>query len=322
MKKGFIATISFLLLIGVMMIVVIMFQQENVIEDHSKLQIIATLFPQYDFAKHIVGDKAEVKLLLNSGIETHHYEPTPKDMMAINRSDLFLFTGTQLEPWTKDLLDTKSTNCIAVDISQNISFIKKETFEKKYMNSLTLTEKNQESKHTDEEIYDEHIWLNPNNAIKMIDNIVDSLCMIDLENANTYQQNAESYKEEIRKLDAEIESITQNSSSKVLAFGGEFSYAYLIERYGLKFVSVYTNCGEEEDPSITKVKSVIDFINENQIPTVFYEELTEGTVAKMIAEETEAEPCVLYSVHNANIQTDTYVSLMRKNVEMLKKALK
>ena len=102
------------------------------------------------------------------------------------------------------------------------------------------------------------------------------------------------------------------------------SYQLLKEKskeYGINFVSVYNNCGEGEDPSIAKVKSVIDYINNHKIPVVYYEELSEGTVAKMIAEETEAEPLVLYSIHNGDTQKDTYVSLMGKNLENLRKGL-
>ena len=113
----------------------------------------------------------------------------------------------------------------------------------------------------------------------------------------------------------------ENSIEKEIAVGGEFAYAYFVEQYDLKFVSVYTNCGHGEDPSIAKVKSVIDYINKYEMPAVYYEELSEGTVAKMIAEETDAKALVLYSVHNGNPKEDTYVSLMRKNLESLKQGL-
>ena len=119
-----------------------------------------------------------------------------------------------------------------------------------------------------------------------------------------------------------LKEIIENSERKEIAVGGEFAYSYLVEEYGLNFVTVYTNCGEGEDPSITKVKSVIDYINNHKIPAVYNEELSVGTVAKMIAEETEAEPLVLYSIHNGNPEEDTYVSLMNKNIENLEKGMK
>lgn len=327
MRKKITALISFLILIIVMVTIVICFKTESVMKDKTKLQIVATLFPQYDFAKQIVGDKANVKLLLNSGVETHHYEPTAKDMITIlNNSDIFLYTGTNLEPWTEKIVSSmEETNCKAIDISKNIELITKEEFEEKHINSEIVYEEHDEHNHEGhehEEIYDEHIWLNPQNAVIMMNNILEEISNIDPENREYYTKNATEYKTKILETDKKLKEIINNSERKEIAVGGEFAYSYLVEEYGLNFVTVYTNCGEGEDPSITKVKSVIDYINNHKIPVVYYEELSVGTVAKMIAEETEAEALVLYSIHNGNPDEDTYVSLMNKNIENLEKGLK
>lgn len=330
MKKNIVALISFVILIVVMIVIVSVFKTETSIKNPNKIQIVATLFPQYDFAKHIVGNKADVKLLLNSGVETHNYEPTAKDMVAIlDDSDMFLFTGSELEPWTEKIVkNLDETDCDVVDISKNINLITIEEFEKKHLNSEIVfdEEHNHEGQdfdngHSHSEIYDAHIWLSPTNACIMIDNILEAICKADQKNAEYYKTNAESYKKEITELNSECKEIVANASRNEIAVGGEFAYSYFVEEYGINFVSVYTNCGEGEDPSIAKVKSVIDYINNHNIPVVYYEELSEGTVAKMIAEETKAEPLVLYSIHNANPQTDTYVSLMEKNLENLRKGL-
>lgn len=328
MRKKIAALASFLILIIIMVIIVMCFKTESVIKDTSKPQIVATLFPQYDFAKHIVGDKANVKLLLNSGVETHNYEPTAKDMITIlNNSDMFLYTGKDLEPWTEKIVSSLDGNeCKAVDISKNIELITIEEFEESHINSEIVDEEhdNHEGHGHDEheEIFDEHIWLNPKNAIIMIDNILEEVCSIDPKNSNYYKENAENYKNQILEIDEKLNQVIQKSNRKEIAVGGEFAYAYLVNEYDLDFVTVYTNCGEGEDPSITKVKSVIDYINNHNMPAVYYEELSEGTVAKMIAEETEAEALVLYSIHNGNPEEDTYVSLMNKNIENLEKGLK
>ncbi len=321
MKKKIVAVLSFCILIVIMIAIILTFKTENMIKNNEKLQIVATLFPQYDFAKQIVGDKADVKLLLNSGVEAHNYEPTAKDMITIlNNSDVFLYNGTTLEPWTTDIIENlKEYNCNIVNVSENIELIKLDDFEEKNINSEILVE---DEEHIDKEIYDEHIWMNPNNAIIMIDNILNAICEIDSENAMFYRNNAENYKKEILNLDSELKNLVANSNRKEIAVGGEFAYSYLVDNYGLKFVSVYTNCGEGEDPSIAKVKSVIDYINKYNMPAVYYEELSEGTIAKMIAEETKAEPLVLYSIHNGDPEKDTYVSLMKKNIENLRKGLK
>lgn len=320
MKKELTAFISFLILIIVMAVIVTIFKTETTVKDNNKLQIVATLFPQYDFAKHIVGDKAEVKLLINSGVETHNFEPTAKDMITIlDYSDMFIYTGSMLEPWAESIIkNLEETECNIVDVSKNINLITIEEFEEKYLNSEIIYENKD---YHDNEIYDEHIWLSPTNAIIMIDNILDSICNVDPENIEYYVANAENYKNEILKLDEEYKNLVQNSLRNEIAVGGEFAYSYLVEEYGINFVSVYTNCGEGEDPSIAKVKSVIDYINNHNLPVVYYEELSEGTVAKMIAEETEAEPLVLYSIHNGDPEKDTYVSLMKMNLENLRKGL-
>lgn len=323
MKKKFVACISFLILIIVMVVIVSVFRTDTTIKEPNKMQIIATLFPQYDFAKHIVGDKANVKLLLNSGVETHNYEPTAKDMITIlDDSDIFLYTGTMLEPWTESIVkNLEETSCDVVDISKGISLITIEEFEEQHLNSEIVNEEHNHEEHHDEEIYDGHIWLSPTNSLIMINNILENICEIDPENADYYRENAEKYKNQILEIDNEFRQLIESSERKEIAVGGEFAYSYLVEEYGINFVSVYTNCGEGEDPSIAKVKSVIDYINNHNIPVVYYEELSEGTVAKMIAEETEAEPLVLYSIHNADPQKDTYVSLMRTNLENLRKGL-
>ena len=323
MRKRIVAFISFFILIVVMVTIVAVFKTETTIKNPDKIQIVATLFPQYDFAKHIVGDKAEVKLLLNSGIETHNYEPTAKDMITIlDDGDVFLYTGTMLEPWTESIIkNLEETDCDIVDISQNINLITIEDFEEKHLNSEIINEEHGHEEHKHEEIYDEHIWLSPTNAIIMIDNILENICNIDSENADYYKENAEEYKKQILEIDNEYKNLVQTATRQEIAVGGEFAYSYLVEEYGINFVSVYNNCGEGEDPSIAKVKSVIDYINNHKIPVVYYEELSEGTVAKMIAEETEAEPLVLYSIHNGDTQKDTYVSLMEKNLENLRKGL-
>lgn len=324
MKKKIVAFISFFILIVIMCIVVMFFKTESIIKNDEKIQIVATLFPQYDFASKIVGDKAEVKLLLDSGIEAHNYEPTAKDMITIlNNSDIFLFNGIELEPWTENIVENlKNTNCDIVNVSENIELIKIEDFEKRHINSEILNEEHEEEHNGHEEIYDEHIWMNPENAIIMIDNILEELCKLDSENSEYYKNNAEKYKAQILKLDEELKNVVDNAQRKEIAVGGEFAYAYLIDAYNINFVSVYNNCGEGEDPSIAKVKSVIDYINKYNIPVVYYEELTEGTVAKMIAEETKAKPMVLYSIHNGNPEEDSYVSLMKKNIEALREGLK
>lgn len=322
MKRKLVFIVNILILIFIVCLLIGVYSPDISTTKQDKIQIVTTIFPNYDYVKQIGKDKVEVKLLLKSGVESHTYEPTPKDMIDIEKCNLFIYTGNEFEPWAKDILESVNSQIEVVDTSKNIELINKEEFEEHYENDEIIEEEHEEHEgHHDESSYDSHVWLNPDNAIIMIDDICAKLCKIDSENAEYYQANASSYKEEIKKLSAQYEEMIQNSTRKEVAFAGEFSYSYFIERYNLNFVSVYNNCGEGEDPSIAKVKSVIDYINNHNLPVVFYEELSEGTVAKMIGDETSAKSLVFYTIHNANVQEDSYVSLMKKNFENLKEAL-
>ena len=264
MRKKIAAISSFLILIILMIFLILVFKPENAITDKNKIQIVATLFPQYDFAKQIVGDKADVTLLVGSGVETHNFEPTAQDMVKmLDSTDMFLYTGTFLEPWTEDIIKTlEESNCKIVDVSENIELIKIEEFEERYINSEIDHEEHENHAeeghvHNDacnhQDMYDGHIWQSLDNANIMIENVLNAICQVDPENSDYYKDNAKRYQEEIKKLDTEIEEIVENSKEKEIAVGGEFAYAYFVEEYDLKFVSVYTNCGHGEDPSIAKV---------------------------------------------------------------------
>lgn len=319
MKRKLVFIIDILILIIVTMLFVFFCAPDSINNNEDKLQVIATIFPNYDFVKQIGKDKVDVKLLLKSGVESHTYEPSPKDMVDIENSDVFIYTGNEFEPWAENILESVSSKIEVVDTSKNITLINKEEFESHFENSEILEEEHEE--HHEESSFDSHIWLNPENTIIMIDDILAKLCSVDPENSDFYTENAKKYKSEIEKLNDEIEQVIENAKRAEIAFAGEFSYSYFIDKYNLSFVSVYNNCGEGEDPSISKVKSVIDYINNHNLPVVFYEELSEGTVAKMIEEETSAKSMVFYTLHNANINKDSYVSLMRENLENLKEAL-
>lgn len=320
MKRRLISIINILILIIIAFLAMYFLKTDEVKKDDAKVQVVATIFPNYDFAKKIGGEKADVILLLDSGVESHTYEPSPKDMIKIEESDIFIYTGDEFEAWAKNILDSVTSPLEIVDTSKNITLIDKEEFEEQNLNSEIVNEEEHNVGH-EESSFDSHIWLNPQNAIIMIDDCLEAFCKVDPANSDYYRQNAELYKSEILKLDKKIESLVSSSKRKELAFAGEFAYTYFIDRYDLKFISVYNNCGEGQDPSIAKIKSVIDYINNHNLPVVFYEELSEGTVAKMIDSETGAKSLVFYSLHNADTERDSYVSLMEENYKVLEEAL-
>jgi len=289
----------------------------------EKVQIIATLFPQYDFAKQIGGDKVEVKLLLPPGTESHTYEPTPQDMVNVSNSDLFIYTGKEMEPWADSLIAGLKNNIKVLDLSTTVDLINVEEFEEEEHEHGMEHEEEHEHEHEHEHEYDPHIWLNPLYAMKMVKSIEEQLIEIDPTNADFYRNNAERYMNEIQQLDTEFENTLKENNIKKVAFGGAFAYAYFIERYNLDYISAYSTCGENAEPSTIQIKNVIDYIKKNNIPVIFYKEYTTGNVARTISEATGAKMVVFNTVHNVSKEEieagESYVSIMRKNLEGFRK---
>lgn len=311
--------ISLLILIIIIIGAICIFNKQTApVKEEGKLNITASIYPIYDFTKEVAGDKANVKMLLSPGVEIHDYEPTPQDIINIEESDLFFYLGKDLEPWGDTITSGVSNQSNIKEIANGIPLIENEEFEKEYLNA----DEHEEEHH---EKYDTHIWLDPTKSIQLVRNIAKELSEKDPANAQYYNKNAENYIAKLEKLDSEIEAVIKNSNQKEIAFGGPFSYAYFIKRYNLKFVTAYDSCGENGEPSVDKIFKVIEEIKANNIPVVFYKELSSGNIVKTISEETGAQRLEFNSVHTVTQkQLDsgaTYLSIMYQNLENLKQAL-
>ena len=144
----------------------------------------------------------------------------------------------------------------------------------------------------------------------MIDTILEEIIKLDPENKEFYKTNADSYKEEILALDKEIEGTLKENDINVLVFGGEFAYSYFCQRYNIGVVTCYTACGEHSEPSISRIKEVIEYINDNHISNIYYEELSEGQISQMIAEETSAKAKVFNTLHNVTLKKSKMAKTM------------
>jgi zinc transport system substrate-binding protein len=297
-------------------------------ESH-KPQVIATLFPQYDFAKQIAGDKADVVLLLPPGLESHSYEPTPSDMIKIHKADVFLYTGEIMEAWSQKLilsLENSGAECLVVDVSKGVPLVRTADIEKEHEHADGDEHEyadgdDQEHSH----IYDPHIWTDPQLAKIMVANILEGLCSADPENAEVYKANASEYMKELDGLDLEFRTVIDNAKRNEIIFGSRFAFYYFVKRYGLDYESAFDSCSAETEPSARTVKLLIDEIKEKKIPVIFYAELEEPKTAKALSAETGAKLLMLHSCHNVTKDEwesgATYLSLMKQNAENLKEGL-
>ena len=294
--------------------------KEESISTSDKIEIVTTLFPQYDFARQIVGDKAEVTLLLPPGMESHSYEPTPADMIKINKANLFIYTGQLMEPWAHKMIESVDSEQVKVlDVSQGIPLLASNEEDEQHHDHEAEVEGHEHSEddghhHT----YDPHIWTSPQNAKVMVNNILEALCEVDPQNADYYKANAQAYQLQLDNLNDEFEVVVSNSKHDTIYHSGRFAMQYLMEQYGVNYVSAPF----EAEPSAALVAQVINEIKANNIPAIYYEELITPKIAQMISEETGAQMLLLHSCHNVSkedFDNDvTYLSLMEQNVENLK----
>lgn len=179
--------------------------------------------------------------------------------------------------------------------------------------------------HGEEIEYDEHIWTSPVNAMKLVKGIEETLALADPGNRAAYEANAESYLLKLEKLDQEFRDVTANEKRNMIIVGDKFPYRYFADEYGLRYRAAFSGCSTDTEPSAKTIAYLIDKMKTEQIPVIYYPELTSHRVAEIISEETGAEPLLLHSCHNVTRREFdsgvTYLDLMEQNVINLKKGL-
>ena len=278
-------------------------------QQKEKTQIVATIFPLYDFAREIAGDRAELTLLIKPGSEVHSYEPTPKDMIRIQESDLFICNGGESEQWAKTLI-TPELNTIYM------------------MGCVDTVEESADGIYNAEDgepELDEHVWTSPLNAIKISEEICNALCKLDTDNAEEYKMNFAAYKAQLMALDREFRQVIKNSGKHTLVFADRFPMRYFALEYGLDCYAAFPGCSSETEPSAKTVAYLIDRVREDKIPAVLYMEFSNQKMADVICEDTGCKKLPFYSAHSVSAeqfeQGVSYLDLMRINLNSLKEAL-
>ena len=272
----------------------------------GRLKVVASLFPTYDFARHIGRDKAEVTLLLPPGVEAHSFEPKPGDMMRLNRADILIYTNRQMEPWVRKILrGTQNGRLAVVEAGLGIA-LSRDTGEKADGGG------------------DPHIWLDFSNAAAMVDNIRNGFIGRDPKNSDFYFRNAEEYKALLQDLDRRYRESLSGCRKKVLVHGGHSAFGYLAGRYGLRYLSAY-GLSPNAEPRPEDLVRLSRTLRASGLKHIFSEELLSPRIAEMIAKETGAAVLPLSTGHNigreALVGGETFIALMMKNLEQLKAGL-
>ncbi|MDR2533101.1 MAG: metal ABC transporter substrate-binding protein [Oscillospiraceae bacterium] len=293
--------------------------------NRGKIKIVSTLFPPYDFVRNIAGDKAEVSLLLAPSSDSHSYEPTPHDIIKVREADIFLYIGGASDEWTRRILSpSEDSSVTAVRLMDSVNLLAEETVEGMQVDGH-IHDHNCEHEHHYFDEYDEHIWTSPRNAVLMTLAIADALCAVDPENADYYRDNAGIYIKKLEALGDTFKEITSTASRNTVVFADRFAFRYLTEEYGLNYFAAFPGCAEQTEPSALTLAFLIEKIREEEIPVVFYGELSDKRTANSISRETGAAALLLHSCHTVTkeeLDAGTgYIELMETNAAALRKAL-
>ena len=284
----------------------------------DRLSVVCSIFAPYDFARQVAGDRADVKMLLPTGVESHSYEPTPRDIIELENSDIFFFVSEHTETWVTQITDALESESVRkIEIAEELG--------------IEINDHDHEHHHEeeheehDEGETDEHIWTNLETATEMIDCIAEKMGEADPNNADYYSENARSYSAQILKLRDDFSQLVESSKRREIVSGSRFAMKNFTHEFGIEFTAAFDSCVDNTEPSAAVMAHIIDKINTDKLPVIFYEELTEPKIARAVSNETGAKMLLLHSCHNVSSDEmkrgETYLSLMRQNYKNLKEAL-
>jgi zinc transport system substrate-binding protein len=314
MRKNILSKKIFLYLLLLLPLIFSCQNSREAAKTDNKLQVIATIFPIYDMARNIGGDKVNVRMLLPPAADAHNFELKPDDIMRISKADLFLYVNMEMEHWAYKAIKATSSNTklLTVETGSGITML-----------PLTAEEEEGEDHHHDSK-FDPHIWLDFDNARKMADNIAAALIKTDSRHSDFYLKNAATYKNKLAALDNQYRTGLTGCKSRTILHAGHWAFAYLANKYGLKYYSVY-NVSADSEPQPQKIMALIKLIKDTKAPYIYSEDLMNPRLAQMIARETGAGLLKLnngHTISKAEMSRDvSFLSVMEENLINLKKGM-
>ena len=320
----------------------------------KKVSIVATIYPQYDWLKNVLGsrlDAVNLKLLIKNGTDLHSYKPSAQDIAAIASADMVVYVGGESDEWIEKALSaTPKAGRVQVNLMEALGDRVKEEEVVEGMQAedehehgdpsassgtedhheLAEAHEDHDHEHAEEAENDEHVWLSLKNAEILVKNLAEAVAKLDTANASEYHMNAALYVAKISALDAQYRAAVDSANFKTILFGDRFPFRYLVDDYGIKYFAAFVGCSAESEASFETVAFLAGKMDSLALPAIFTIDGSNGKIARAIfdASKKSKEVAVLtlnsmQSVTDAQMQAGAdYLSIMRENLEVLKKAIK
>ena len=310
----------------------------------SKKSIVCVTYPEYDWVMNILGDKAasfNVTLLQNNGTDLHSYQASIKDIAKISVCDMLVFVGGESDEWVeKAVAEAKNKNMIVVNMMEALGDkVKEEEIvegmqaeeEEEHERADHDDDHDRDGRHHrhDEVEYDEHVWLSLRNAAALVQTLAQKISELDYASAAAYKANAASYAKELLDLDAQCKKAVAAAAKKTILFGDRFPFRYLADDYNLKYYAAFVGCSAETEASFETVIFLAKKVDELGLNAVLTIEKSDKKIAKTIVSNTKKKSAEilemdsLQSITQKDIKAGrSYLSAMKKNLEVLKKALR
>ncbi len=296
----------------------------------KKYSVVCTVFPEYDWAGQILGERKEevaLTLLLNDGTDLHSYQPTAEDIARIAACDLFIYVGGESDEWVEDALkEAVNKNMQVINLMEVVGDSVKE---EEVVEGMQPEEEEEEGEEEPE--YDEHVWLSLKNTQAIVQSIGTALAKMDEENQNVYKENTEQYVDKLKALDEKYESVIkagiEKTGTHTLLFGDRFPFRYLTDDYGLDYYAAFVGCSAETEASFETITFLSGKIDELGLKNIFVIESSDQKIAETIVSNTKDKNQKILVLDSMQSTTSkevesgvTYLSVMEKNLEVLQQS--
>ena len=311
--------------------------KQNDTNKTDKLSIVTTIFPEYDWVREILGDKAdnaEITMLLDNGVDLHSYQPTTDDIVKISDCDLFIYVGGESDGWVEDALrNAANRNMKVINLLEVLGDSVKteeivEGMQEEHEHEDAHAHDDAEE-HEHEEEADEHVWLSLKNAKMLVRVISKALQELDPDNKDIYAANADAYVKKLSALDAEYQAAVDAASNKTILFGDRFPFRYLVDDYGLRYYAAFVGCSAETEAGFETISFLAKRVDEWKLPCVLTIEGAQHKIAETIVRNTTTKNQKVLTMDSMQSTTTqdvkngtTYLSVMEKNLSVLKEALR